>query len=791
MSTPKRRFDWLLVAAAFVALPAISQAGTFHFTEYDGVYADNDPLPFDLLPDGVPDGVTASWTGFAVHSNAGDDPMSVFPAGAEASIGFSLPVTVQSINSLDTETGDPAIVIGKLRGLEVWRYTSPGDHDWQRITAGAGKDVDRVVFVGTGNFYDNIEVEAALDSDFDTYSDGEEMPLGHDPFNYDDNPAAVAIADSQVQFGGIQGDFDWFYGYRNVSTDGGGPIYDPATGFIAFSEEMWNGGGWDVDPGAAAPWTVLGRTDLHPNAGTGDTHWPIRRWVANQITATTPLAIRWHTHHANTACGGDGITGAVYRNGQVLDSERVAARDNVGVTHTVYVNAEPGDRFDLILSAKGTGATESDGCDGSVNWLIVNQTIPEDPLQPDGSIFVPVGTGDTDNDNIPDVWEKSFFPNDLTKLTASGDFDQDGLTDVGEYQRLSDPTKADTDGDTLGDLVESNTGVFVSKTNTGTSPTKTDSDGDGLADNVEVNGTPATNPNKADSDGDSWSDSDELDWGTDPNNAEDDPTTSVIANSEDEFSGVQGQNGWFSGYRIFDHTVGATNYNASADFIPFPGGDGQGDWDGFNQTWTGDIWKLNTAAAGPWTELGPLITHPNGTNNPGTIDGIADPTNEHWTIRRWTASELTKETPATIVWTVKKTNLSGTGVTGLLFLNGNLVDSKAIEGNDGTGEIRRYSVTLKPTDIVDLAISPVGPSGEAHDGSDGSHSWMWVDARAGAAPTPTLSVTRTATGLTLTFNGSLESADKVEGPYTNVTATGTFDVLFSSGPAKFYRARSN
>jgi hypothetical protein len=460
------------------------------------------------------------------------------------------------------------------------------------------------------------------------------------------------------------------------------------------------------------------------------------------------------------------------------------------VTHTVYVNVSPGDRIDLALSAVGTDGIDIDGCDGSENWFLVDPTIPASPLQPDGAIFVPAGAGDTDGDGLPDVWENLYFPNDLTKLSSAGDADKDGLTDAREYERNSDPTKTDTDGDGLNDSVETGTGKFVSKTDTGSNPTKKDSDGDTLTDDVEVNRTPATNPNKADSDTDSWSDPDEIAWQTDPTNAQDTPTSSVIANSEAEFSGTQGKNDWTNGYRIFDPTSGAVDYNPTTDFIPFPGGEGSGDWDGVTQTWTGGGWDLNTAAAGPWTEQGALAVHPNGSNSPSTIDGSADPANEHWVVRRWAAKKLTNDTPVTIIWLVKKVNLNGTGVTGMIFVNGKLVDSKTIAGNDGKGEIRRARVTLKPTDIVDLALSPLGLEDDRADGSDGSQTWFWVDARAAAPEGPKLSLTRTATGITITFTGTLQSADNVQGPYTDVTTTGgSYNAPFTAGTAKFFRAK--
>jgi len=49
----------------------------------------------------------------------------------------------------------------------------------------------------------------------------------------------------------------------------------------------------------------------------------------------------------------------------------------------------------------------------------------------------------------------------------------------------------DSDGDRIADCYETNTGVFISATNTGTDPTAPDTDGDGLKDGDEVYGTTA------------------------------------------------------------------------------------------------------------------------------------------------------------------------------------------------------------------------------------------------------------------------------------------------------------
>ena len=134
---------------------------------------------------------------------------------------------------------------------------------------------------------------------------------------------------------------------------------------------------------------------------------------------------------------------------------------------------------------------------------------------------------DTDNDLLPDWWENQFAGN-LTTLNGldDSDFDEDSLTDFDEFENGTDPTEQDTDGDGLADATETNTGSFVSASDTGTDPTNADSDGDGLGDGDEI--TAATDPNNADSDGDGFSDGLEVDEGSDPNNPQSKPAVTVV-----------------------------------------------------------------------------------------------------------------------------------------------------------------------------------------------------------------------------------------------------------------------
>ncbi|MBL9168228.1 MAG: hypothetical protein JNN07_10850 [Verrucomicrobiales bacterium] len=575
-----------------------------------------------------------------------------------------------------------------------------------------------------------------VDTDGDGDSDGAEVNSGHDPNDPSNNLLSTLIANSSTEFSGVQGQEGWSYGYRNASGDGGSVVsYDPEANVTLFaggegqggwdgSTQFWTGSQWDLQTAAAGPWDEIGRENSHPN-GPSPVHWTVRRWEATELSAVTPLALRWHVRKGNGGCG-NGVTGGIYVNGQLADKATIAFNDTVGVVRTVFINAKPTDKVDLVLTPRGTDNGDADGCDGSVLWLQVDLAIPPIPRQPDGSLFVPATASDSDADGLPDTWEFAYAPGNLTQFTGSGDNDGDGLNNVGELARGSHPLKADTDEDGLSDLVETATGTYVSASDTGSNPTKSDTDGDGRGDSAEVTGTPQTNPNKADTDGDGFSDTDELASGTNPNDAADNILTFVIANSIAEFSGVQGQNGWFNGYRNFTTDGGEIDYDPSAQFIAYAGGEGLGDWDGVNQFWNSGSWDLDLQARGPWTWQTPQGIHPNGVNSA--------PNEEHWAIRRWVASELTGETPVAIIWQVRKDNAAGGGVTGQLHINGKLVDSKTIPGADTAGETRRFYANLLPTDIVDLALTPQGPSDRA-DGSDGSVTWFWVDTRIPANPT--------------------------------------------------------
>ena len=494
-----------------------------------------------------------------------------------------------------------------------------------------------------------------------------------------------------------------------------------------------------MNTAGAAPWTFLAQESTHPNsANNGGEHWTIRRWTATELTTITPVAIIWHLRKNNTA--NDGVSGSIHVNGAQIDKNTIPGSDTVGFERTVYANLLPGDRIDLTHTPEGV-TNRTDGSDSSSNWMRVDLRIPENPLQPDGSPFIPATGEDTDSDNLPDAWEEVYSPGNLMLLSGlnDADNDMDGSTDLEEFQRGTDPTDNDSDDDGLEDGVETDDGNFVDENATGTSPTDPDTDGDGIGDKDEIDGANGfvTNPTLADTDMDGLSDGEEITLGLDPTNNDSDGDTfldgdevargfdpldpasnpgTVLVDSIVDFSGEPGQDNWTNGYRNFTQDGGAIDYDAANDFIPFVGGEGLGAWDGIAQQWDGGKWDL-FQGGGPWTEIAAEATHPNGTNN---ID-------EHWTIRRWVASDLAGVTPLGLKWHIRKTNLNGTGVTGSLHINGVQVDTLALAGGDGVGDIRTFYANVNPGDIVDLALTPVGLAGDPADGADGSANWLRID----------------------------------------------------------------
>jgi hypothetical protein len=143
--------------------------------------------------------------------------------------------------------------------------------------------------------------------------------------------------------------------------------------------------------------------------------------------------------------------------------------------------------------------------------------------------------GDLDGDTMANYWEDLHGFNKNDPSDAPLDADSDGSTNAQEFARGTLPRDSDTDDDGYLDGVESNTGTFVSVSDTGTNPLLTDTDGDTLRDGVEKNtgvfvdaNDTGTNPLDRDTDDDGFMDHVEIARSTNPTQAGSHPPTDPV-----------------------------------------------------------------------------------------------------------------------------------------------------------------------------------------------------------------------------------------------------------------------
>jgi len=124
-----------------------------------------------------------------------------------------------------------------------------------------------------------------------------------------------------------------------------------------------------------------------------------------------------------------------------------------------------------------------------------------------------------ENPTMP--WASNFFQGQIDEVRVY-DRALSGTEVSGLFAQESAPL-IDSDGDGLPDIVETDTGVFLSGSNTGTSPNNADTDGDGLSDGAESNSglfvgpiDYGSNPLKADTNDDGVKDGEAVSGGFSP-----------------------------------------------------------------------------------------------------------------------------------------------------------------------------------------------------------------------------------------------------------------------------------
>lgn len=203
---------------------------------------------------------------------------------------------------------------------------------------------------------------------------------------------------------------------------------------------------------------------------------------------------------------------------------------------------------------------------------------------------------DSDNDGLPDVWEKAHVTS-LVIMNAATDTDGDGLLDIEEFQLGTSPILKDTDGDGLNDKWEVDHGLDPTSaagdngalgdpdhdglTNLeefqhGTDPNNADTDGDGLNDAEEIR-IHHTDPLRPDTDGDGMSDGWEVANGLDPRDPSDaarDPDGDGLTNLEEFQNNTNPNNADTDGDGLSDsdeirvHGTNPINPDTDGDALP-------------------------------------------------------------------------------------------------------------------------------------------------------------------------------------------------------------------------------
>jgi hypothetical protein len=357
-----------------------------------------------------------------------------------------------------------------------------------------------------------------------------------DPITYDSGEQSSSVEYLLIPF--VLTDGAWYWKVRTLDSDGDWGLYSAT---------------WVVHVDTQAPTVTSVSSSTHVENQWSGNNDPVFSWIADDPSPSSGIAgyscvlDDSNSTIPDTSMDGTGTSkfytdipdGTYYFHVRAIDNaSNCGDTGHFGPIHIESIPPIADAGFDkyvapgTIVTFNGSGSSDNSGTIANYTWNFtydgamvrlyemeptfkfdiegnyrVTLTV-KDPSNNHATdiMWVYVSTvEDSDSDGLPDSWEYDYFGN----LSQSGtdDPDEDGLTNLEEYQAGTDPTNPDTDGDGLSDGDEVN--IY------GTDPTNPDTDGDGLSDGEEVN-IYGTDPTKADTDGDGVNDGDEVAQGTDP-----------------------------------------------------------------------------------------------------------------------------------------------------------------------------------------------------------------------------------------------------------------------------------
>ncbi|WP_199248851.1 SBBP repeat-containing protein [[Phormidium] sp. ETS-05] len=155
----------------------------------------------------------------------------------------------------------------------------------------------------------------------------------------------------------------------------------------------------------------------------------------------------------------------------------------------------------------------------------------------------------------------------------------------------------------------------------------------------------------------------------------------LIADSQSDFSGVQGQNNWQYGY--YDNSLTSADFKLMTEF-------------------NNNIWRVQQGVL--WTGLTRNGGHPN-------VEGVGGAANDtQWAVRRWTSEvdgKINISGNLAKIDTIPESGLEN-GIIGRILVDGVEVWSQAIGATDGVGVDYSIDLTVSQGSAVDFAIDANG-----------------------------------------------------------------------------------
>jgi hypothetical protein len=180
----------------------------------------------------------------------------------------------------------------------------------------------------------------------------------------------VIIADSVADFGGVQGENGWRYGYYNledINTAEGVSVaisefrqlsaFDASTGWWAVNAEAASGN--TANGSVPGSYTVITRSRMHPNAAwptanvVAEEQWASRRWVSSYSGAVTLTGLIAHHEYIGLNMQGNGTEAHILIDGEAIFSYEVGLMDFQGTSYSLDLNISEGSVIVKVVGAKG------------------------------------------------------------------------------------------------------------------------------------------------------------------------------------------------------------------------------------------------------------------------------------------------------------------------------------------------------------------------------------------------------------------------------------------------------